>query len=177
MDEEGAPVSGGPAPEGERRRGARRVALIVLLGFLALTVPLGWSVFREHRAFRDYVRTTLDEPASPPPWLDGYEPEACVGAGLEWLAACQGYEEFCRRAMPRVITGCLAAADRSLWCNDHREELLRTTFGYAQCEARAAAGQVPDNRYGRQRCALAYRTAAEWCLEHVPSPIVSTARE
>ena len=169
MDAERATVDEGRTPDGERRRGTRRVALIVLAAFLALAVPLGWSIFREHRAFRDYVRATIDEPATPPPWLSGYEAEACVGAGLDWLAACQGYEEFCRRAMPRVIHGCLASADRSLWCNDHRDELLRTTFGYAQCDERAAAGQVPDNRYGRQRCALAYRSAAEWCLENVAS--------
>jgi hypothetical protein len=163
MDEDRA---GEGAPEDGRRRGTRRVALLVLGAFLALAIPLGWSIFREFRAFRDYVRTTLDEPEAPPPWLSGYEAEACVGAGLDWLAACQGYEEFCRRAMPRVITGCLESADRALWCGDHHDELLRTTFGYAQCEERVVAGQVPDNRYGRQRCALAYRTAAEWCLAH-----------
>ena len=156
------------------RSGTGRLALKVVAAFLLLTIPLGWAVFREHAAFHEYVRTTLDEPATPPPWRSGnYDGEACVGAGLDWLAACQGYEEFCRRAMPRVIEECLAAGDRTVFCSDHRDELLRTTFGYEQCAERVAGGQVSDDRFGRQSCALAYRTAAEWCIEHTgvaPAP-------
>jgi hypothetical protein len=149
------------------RRGAKRVAFGLVAVLLVGAVPFGWSVYREYRAFRDYARETLDEPSEPPPWKSaGYDPEACVGAGLEWLAACPGYEEFCRRAMPRVIEGCLEAADRSAWCAEHHDELLRTSFGYPECERWVEEGQLPDHRYARQRCAMAYRTAAEWCLRH-----------
>lgn len=150
--------------EKEAKRGALRLALGLVALLLVISVPFGLSIYGEFQSFREYARTTIDEPATPPPWTtESYDAERCVGAGLDWIAACPGTEDLCRQAMPRVIQNCLGSGDRSVWCGDHRDELLRTSFGFEECEARVASGQVPDHRFARQRCALAYRTAAEWC--------------
>jgi len=148
----------------ERVKGARRVAFVVVGVLLLIAIPFGHSIYTEYTAFKAYARETIDDPAQPPAWSSSaFSPEACVGAGLDWIDHCQGFEEFCRRAMPTVIVRCMESQDRENWCRDQMGVYMRTTYGYDACHQLILDGKLDDTRQHKHRCAEAFRATANYC--------------
>ena len=153
----------------DRAKGARRVALAVLGVMLLIAIPFGRSIYVEYAAFKAYARETIDDPAMPPAWTqEAYTPDACVGAGLDWISRCQGFEEFCRRAMPTVIGRCMGSQDREGWCREQIGTYMRTTYGYDACHGLIRDGKLNDTRQHKHRCAEAYRATANYCRREHP---------
>ncbi|MEM1030679.1 MAG: hypothetical protein AAGN82_10030 [Myxococcota bacterium] len=153
----------------ERAKGARRVAFIVIGALLLIAIPFGRSIYVEYKAFKAYAAATIDDPAQPPAWTEEpFSPEDCVHAGLAWIDDCQGFEEFCRRAMPTVISRCMASGDREPWCREELAVYMRTTYGYDDCKRMVAEGKLDATRQHKHRCAEAYRGAANYCRRTYP---------
>ena len=139
--------------------------LVAALGVLA--VPFGYSVVADYQAYAAYVRETVRDRKSPPPWqTEVYTPAQCVNAALDWMEGCPGLEDFCRGTLPHLMTECLRSQTRDEWCATNGEQVKKTSFGYEICEARRQSkGGLERSRLRKQRCALALRALAEYCDE------------
>ncbi|MEM9692530.1 MAG: hypothetical protein AAGA56_08300, partial [Myxococcota bacterium] len=146
---------------------ARKLAVKIIGGLLLVAVPFGWSVYSGYRNFKDYAVSTIDQRATPFPWEGKeFDVEACVSEGLNWIKACPGYEEFCRRGLPTYIGMCMESAGHDDWCSRNLQETMRTTFGYQSCQRRIQEGVLDNMRKDKHRCAEAYEAAARWCGEN-----------
>ena len=142
-------------------------AAVLVGGLMILAIPFGYSVVADYRAYAKYVRETVRERDTPPPWqARPFTPADCVNASLDWMEGCPGMEDFCRGTVPHLMNECLASQDRDQWCVDNGGQIKKTSFGYQICEARREAkGDLERSRLRKQRCALALRALAEFCDE------------
>ena len=144
---------------------ARRLALWVMGGLLAVAVPYGYLASRTYRDFSAYVKATLEDPAQPPAWrTTPVSPEACIEAGIAWVDGCPGEAVFCEGGFRRVVRDCMAATDRGPWCAGQAKAWASTHFGYPECEAQAAAAaDKVQARLQDKYCSAGYRVIADVC--------------
>ncbi|MCA9549530.1 MAG: hypothetical protein KC933_05800 [Myxococcales bacterium] len=146
-------------------KSARRLALWIMGGLIAVAVPYGFLASRTYRDFSAYVKATLDEPATPPAWrTTPLSPEGCVEAGIRWLDGCPGEAVFCEGGFRRVVRECMAVTDRGAWCDGQDKGWASTHFGYTECEAKVAAEtDKMQARLQDKYCPAGYRVLADLC--------------
>jgi hypothetical protein len=129
---------------------------LVLGGLMALAVVLGvlayWRYTVSERHFSEAL-AAMDELA---PTLDT---DGCVGAVLQWHSTCSANKPLCDDGVPRVMTHCLAGADRSAYCSTLDLSSAKAQWVYGKCEDRGTSCR--DKK--KCPCADAYRTVDSFC--------------
>lgn len=145
------------------RLSTRRLLLVIGGGTSVLCVIFGATIVRQHRAFSEYRRATLE--SGPMPWeTAAMEPAACVGVAVEWAMACPGLGTWCENEAPRLVTNCMASRDRTEYCAEVGDAPARTDFGFDACvQMRETVGGRQAQRSHKKFCAAAYRAVAEAC--------------
>jgi hypothetical protein len=148
----------------DRPRLSTKRLLLVLGGAMAvLCVVFGGAIVRQHRAFTEYHRVTVE--AATLPWETAtMEPDECVRFAVDWAMECPGLGTWCENEAPRLVGRCMASRDRTAYCAALGDAPARTDFGYAEC----ATLRVPlDGRHAQKAhkkfCASAYRAVAQTC--------------
>jgi hypothetical protein len=138
--------------------------LLVLGGAMAvLCVVFGGAIVKQHRAFTEYRRTTVEETTLP--WDAGaVEPDECVRFAVDWAMACPGLGTWCENEAPQLVGRCMASRDRTAYCSALGDAAARTDFGYESC---ATLREPLDGRHAQKShkkfCAAAYRAVAQSC--------------
>ncbi len=132
---------------------------------VALCVVFGVTVMRQKAQYEDYLHQTLE--AGPMPWAQHpMDVGECVEFTVQWAMDCPGVESWCSGQAPRLTRQCLASAERRAACDALGDEVARTQFGYAECEAmRESVEGRYTKRNHKKFCAASYRAVAEYCRE------------
>lgn len=132
-------------------------SLRLVLGLLSVLV-LGMGVLAYHRysVSENHFAVVLDEMSRDGASLDT---EGCVGAVLKWHATCEANKPLCDNGVPRVMTHCLAAADRTPTCESLDLSSASAQWVYHQCQDRG----TPCQDRKKCPCADAYRTIDSFC--------------
>lgn len=132
----------------------------VVLGVtFALSTLLGVLFFAQYSQTLSYVRTTLEDPASPPRWeTEVLSPTECVDETMNWTAGCSGIKAMCDMYVDRIIALCLASAPREDYCARVIDETHSTRFGHEDCRLRGVQRNVNS-----EACAGAYRAIGSYC--------------
>jgi hypothetical protein len=85
--------------------------------------------------------------------------EGCVDAVLDWHTHCEANQPLCDNGVPRVLTHCLAAADRSETCEALDLSSSKAQWVYASCLERG----TPCTNKKACPCADAYRAIDSFC--------------
>ena len=148
------------------RISATTLGLLAIGATLLVAWPYAQSVLRENRAFTDYVRETLREPAQPLPWvLREVSPEECIALAGAWVDGCPGVDEFCNGALPEFMRVCLGSADRASYCAAQGDAIFTTGFGYHACEALLDGLDRSRSKQVEKHCAAGYRAVADHCRD------------
>lgn len=161
----GAPVLPpiGARPEGavtrpEGGRTAHWVIWGILGGSVAVSLLAYYQFGRSEEAILNDLQAVHQKGAT-------LAVEACVDEVLDWHAnRCGGMVALCDRSVGRMMEQCLDGRDRSDYCSHvDATDSATTSFGYADCEARAKSNSNAKNT--KKQCGTAYRAIAYYCLE------------
>ncbi len=131
----------------------------ILGGGAAVSLVLAMVFFSGYSSVLSYVKTTLEEPESPPAWdARALSPEECVDAALTWAEECQGIKSMCDMYVDHVMALCLGSQDRSTYCAAVEDTTATTRFGHGECGLRGTRRNVDA-----EACANAYRAIASYC--------------
>lgn len=85
--------------------------------------------------------------------------EGCVDASVRWHGACDANKPLCDNGVPRAMTHCLMADDRSEVCSEMSHESAKATWVFKRCADRG----TPCKGRKRCPCADAYRALDSFC--------------
>ena len=157
--EKAAPPIGAAPESAVTRPEGKRTAARVIWGILTLSVAVSFLAYYQFARSEEAI---LNDLASVRQKGAALSVDACVDEVLEWhLNRCTGMSALCDRSVGRMMEQCLDARDRTGYCS-HVDTLdtATTSFGYADCDARAKA-----NRDVKKQCGTAYRAIAYYCDE------------
>jgi hypothetical protein len=120
---------------------------VVVLGTLAY-----WRYTESERYFAESL---ADIDARAP----GLSTEECVGEILTWHRTCAANGPLCDHGVPRVMTHCLAAADRTATCESLDLSTASAKWVFDKCEERG----TPCTNRKKCACANAYRAIDSFC--------------
>ena len=155
-------------PHATPRPGTGRLIGLIVVVIVALTIPFGWSVMRNHETFAAYQDKTIDSETAPPPWEGEAAPrhsvEDCVTYTVNWAMECPGIQSWCQAEVPVVVDRCLASQDRQPFCDGLEGEWMSTRFGFHECnDLRESVEGKYAKRAHKKYCALSYRGVADHC--------------
>lgn len=123
------------------------VTLAVVLGVLAY-----WRYTVSERHFADAI-AQMDRVGP------SQDTEGCVSAVLDWHHGCEANKPLCDNGVGRVLTHCLAGADRREYCESLDLSDAKAQWVYARCAERG----TPCQSKKHCPCADAYRTLDSFC--------------
>lgn len=136
----------------------------ILIGLLLLGTVFGGLLWLRSHRYRVYVTETLDRTEAHPWTRSQLSPVDCVHTGFEWLSACPGMKDFCRRGFRRWVETCMASQDRTAWCAAHDRPWGRTSFGKTECERlKAQTADTPIGLAVKNHCTHGYLVIATHC--------------
>lgn len=144
---------------------ARGLLLGIGAAVVALSALFGWRTLQQRAEYRAYKAQTIDEAELP--WAKAeVDVDTCVSWTTNWGMECSGMESWCLNETPRLTLACMAASDRSAYCDELGDAVKSTHFGYAQCEAlREGVEGRHLKRAHKKYCAAVYRAVAEHCRQ------------
>ena len=83
----------------------------------------------------------------------------CMDAVMNWVPQCSAMLSLCNDSVQRMMVACLIGQQRFQLCAEVETVRRRTSFGYAECEARGL------DRRGKKACASIYRAIDKYCEE------------
>lgn len=141
-----------PGTEVERRRsGSWKIVVAVLF---ALSIVIGVVAYWRFIVSDRFLRDDLEQMAQRGRSLSV---EQCVDATVEWAGSCRAMKSLCDATGPQLMRTCLAARDRSEYCDSLGDRARETRFGFKECKARKVT------RKTKKACAAAYRAIASHC--------------
>ena len=87
------------------------------------------------------------------------DPEGCVDAILEWHASCTANGPLCDHGVPKIMTHCLKAQDRTAMCESLDLRSARAQWVWGKCKDRG----TPCKSRKKCPCADAYRAMDSFC--------------
>lgn len=132
-------------------------SLRLVLGLLSiLAVGMGVLGYYRYAVSEDHFAVVLQKMSTEGASLDT---EGCVDAVLTWHETCEANKPLCDNGIPRVMTHCLAAADRTQTCESLDLSSASAQWVYGQCLDRG----TPCQDRKKCPCADAYRTIDSFC--------------
>lgn len=129
---------------------------LVLGGLAVLALVLGTLGYYRYAISENHFAETLADMKTRGADLDT---EGCVDAVLDWHATCEANKPLCDNGVPRVLTHCLAAADRTHTCESLDLSSAKAQWVYSTCIDRG----TPCTNKKRCPCADAYRAIDSYC--------------
>jgi hypothetical protein len=129
---------------------------LVLGGVGALAVVLGVLGYWRYTVSENHFAEVLQDMKVRGAELDT---EGCIDAVLQWHATCEANKPLCDNGVPRVLTHCLAAADRTETCESLDLQSAKAQWVYSSCIDRG----TPCTNKKQCACADAYRTVDSFC--------------
>ncbi len=129
---------------------------LVLGGISILAVVLGTLAYYRYSVSEGHFARVLVDMKERGAALDT---EGCVDAVLSWHETCEANKPLCDNGVPRVLTHCLSAADRSETCKALDLSSAKAQWVYATCSERG----TPCLDKKRCACADAYRAIDSFC--------------
>jgi hypothetical protein len=152
-----APVTEASPPPAQPSGG--RVARWVILGALAIGTLIGtWVYFSATRAsitVWDQIETFTTRGRT----LSGPD---CVGASLDWFRdTCSAPGRICLDAVPRAVSHCLAAGDRTADCTALGNNEKPSQWAYERCAERGIDRKA--RKPIKESCTSAWRAFDTFC--------------
>lgn len=140
-----------PVTEERRRSNSWKIVVAVLF---ALSTVIGVLAYWRFIVSDRFLREDLEKMARVGRSLSV---EQCVDATVAWAGTCRAMKSLCDATGPQLMRTCLAARDRSDYCNHLGDRAKETHFGFKECKARKVT------RKTKKACAAAYRAIASHC--------------
>lgn len=159
-DEEPTPEAGEPradAPVFDASAAPRRHAgYKVLAGILALSAAMAVFLAFQLRSSEHHLGDAQIE-------FEGYGETAdipgCLDHTLEWYGECAAMAGLCQQSVSRMMGACLAAQDRTTYCESVDGIMDHASFGNDDCRS----DERGLDRHMRGACGDAYLAIREFC--------------
>lgn len=149
-------AAGGERLVAERQRKGRRSGLLVVTSLVLVGVVAGVLAYRNLVASEARLSTEL---AVMEQRGEGLDVPGCVDAVMDWHDECAVMKSLCDQTVPRFMHVCLAARDRTEFCDALGPRSSDTSFGFDECKARGG------DRDDKKACAVVYRVIDGHCKD------------
>ena len=121
-----------------------------------MAVALGITAYWRYTVSENWFAASLPKLEEAGKSLDT---EGCVDAVLEWHNTCDANKPLCDNGVPRALTHCLMADDRTETCEEHGDQPASAKWVFQTCADRG----TPCKNRKKCPCADAYRAIDSFC--------------
>jgi hypothetical protein len=145
----------------DRRHAGYKVIAIVLALSTAMAVFLAFRLRQSDHHLSDTQHRMEEAGAS-------LDVPGCLDLVLDWYGECEAMAGLCQQSVSRMMGACLAAQDRTEYCDSVEGQTTTTAFGNDDCRSEERGLE----RRMRTACAASYRAIHVHCSPS-PEPVAS----